>query len=350
MASKIGEIKLKVYAFVEFPENKYYRIFFYLKQRNLIDEFRMSSNLDVLKAPRRFLEMQRADKIIFGWAPYHSIIYYSLLLKSLKKDDLVYFTSWPYWNGTRYPNEPHFIQKTLWESFLNGIKAVAVTRKARNGVQRRGAIAYHIPHPIDTESFKPKMKGMTHNERIKVLFVGAIVKRKGVLLLVEAAKRLKEKNIEFWLVGGGRDISNRSMHLHRKIMNATRSLNVKYFGYIEHNKLPNVYNLADIFVLPSYAHARDGWEELFGIVLLEAMSCGLPVISTDCVGPREIVEDGRNGFLIPQRNVDELVEKIKILSDDEKLRRRMGMEGRKKVLREYNVRKIAKEWMDVLNE
>lgn len=314
----------------------------------MIDEFKLFSKWDVLKAPRRFLEMQLADNIIFGWAPYHPIIYYLLLLKSLKKDDLVYFTSWPYWDGTRYPHKPHFIQKPLWESFLNGVKTVAVTRKARNEVQRRGAIAYYIPYPIDTESFKPKMMGMRHDERIKVLFVGSIVKTKGVLLLIEAAKRLKEKNLEFWLVGGGGDTSNRSIHLYRKIMNATRSLNVKYFGYIEHTQLPNVYNLADIFVLPSYARARNGWEELFGIVLLEAMSCGLPVIATDCVGPREIVEDGRSGFLIPQRNVNELVEKIKILSDDEKLRRRMGREGRKKVLSEYNIRKIAKEWIDVL--
>lgn len=110
-----------------------------------------------------------------------------------------------------------------------------------------------------------------------------------------------------------------------------------------HNPVPNIedyYADSSIFVLPSRS-------EGFGMVLIEAMSCHLPVISFDCPnGPRDIISHNKDGFLIENGNVEEFVEKVALLINNFKLRQQMGKEAMEKS-KKYEATAIMKQWDDL---
>jgi len=104
----------------------------------------------------------------------------------------------------------------------------------------------------------------------------------------------------------------------------SKELDVGFLGWTPHENLPKVYSKADIFVLPSYTEA-------LGIVIMEAMASGLPVIATKTSGAQDLVEDGKTGFLVPIGNTIALKEKIKVLLENPGLRRTMGSAGRERI-------------------
>ena len=98
------------------------------------------------------------------------------------------------------------------------------------------------------------------------------------------------------------------------------------------------YQESSIFVLSSRF-------EGFGMVLIEAMACGLPVVSFDCpAGPDEIITDGVDGLLVPSGDVHALAEKLMVLMSDENLRRRLGQQARQTAQR-YEMTTIANQWI-----
>ncbi|MBU2634010.1 MAG: glycosyltransferase family 4 protein, partial [Nanoarchaeota archaeon] len=123
----------------------------------------------------------------------------------------------------------------------------------------------------------------------------------------------------------------------------------EFLGEINDRKeLAEVYRNSDIFILNSYKTPE--WEEIFGRVLIEAMSSGLAVISTDCIGPKEIIRDGWNGFLIEQKNDKQLLEKFKILLKDKKLREKLGKNAREDAIKKYDIKKISEKWLEVIKK
>ena len=103
------------------------------------------------------------------------------------------------------------------------------------------------------------------------------------------------------------------------------------------------YLESSIFVLSSRF-------EGFGMVLVEAMACGLPVVSFDCpAGPDEIITDGVDGLLVPSGDVHALAEKLMTLMTDENLRRRLGQQARQTAQR-YDMAALANRWTDLLEK
>ena len=295
----------------------------------------VKDSLDALCCVHRLIKMplQSNQNIIAGVAPYSMLVLYLLKLK--KHNNLIYHTSAPQFDRDHYVKKPYFSRQiTMWERFLDGTKTVAVTKSAKEAVEQYGAKAYHIPHSVDTNIFRP-MPEIEKSKPVKVLFVGYMVESKGVLELLDIAKKSDPKEIEFWFVGKG--------PLSKIVKELEGKYPVKYFDFISgRSELAKVYNQADIFVLFS--------EEFFGIVLIEAMACGLPVIGVDSVGPRDIIDDGVNGFLLQKRDKNLLVDKINILANDEKLRKKMGEKSREKAVSHYDIDVIAKKWWKVINE
>jgi len=272
--------------------------------------------------------------IILGFAPYRSVVYYLVILKLLRKN-IIYYTSWPYWDGSGYVHAGGYIRQFFWKRFLKNTKTICITEKACGGVNILGAKGVHIPHPIDLGIFTKKTKS---NKDLNVLFVGRLLPEKGVLDVLRLAEEFKDINFTF--VGKG--------ELEDKVKNCGLS-NVKYEGFVEDKKeLAKIYRQADIFISNSYA--TKNWEELFGIVIIEAMASGLAVIASDCVGPKEIIQNGENGILVHQKDYNGLKEKFGELIKNKRLIKNLGDNGMKTVEEKYDIKIISKKWMDLINE
>jgi glycosyltransferase involved in cell wall biosynthesis len=115
----------------------------------------------------------------------------------------------------------------------------------------------------------------------------------------------------------------------------------------DNERLADIYRNADLLVLPSHRHGV--WEELFGIVLIEAMACETPVVATDCVGPSEIIEDGTNGFLIEQHDMGALQKVIEDIASRPSLSKRLGEQARRDVVNNYDISPVADQWDEMLN-
>jgi glycosyltransferase involved in cell wall biosynthesis len=163
-----------------------------------------------------------------------------------------------------------------------------------------------------------------------IISVGRLHERKGIDKLLESFSKVIQEEPEAVLkiVGSGEDEA-RLKSLAKKLKLGSK--NVKFLGFVPEKELPGIYSSSSIFVLPSYY-------EGFGIVLIEAMSAGLPLVSVRTGGATEVIEEGKNGFIVNHKNIHEAL--LRLLND-EQLRVRMGRKSRNKVEKEYDWTKIA---------
>lgn len=174
------------------------------------------------------------------------------------------------------------------------------------------------------------------NKKI-ILFVGRLVEVKGVSCLIEAMKNIDAKLI---IVGDG--------PLKESLQRQAESIKnkVEFLGAKSHTELARIYASSDIFVAPSVT-TKDGSKEGLGLVLLEAMASGLPVVGSKSGGIPEIIQDGYNGFLVEEKSVEQLTKKIRCLIDSEELCVKLAENGLK-TAKERDYRTIAKKYKDVL--
>ncbi|MBC7329579.1 glycosyltransferase [bacterium] len=205
-------------------------------------------------------------------------------------------------------------------------KEVARSVKATYGVD--SVVIYNgIP---SREYFRDRRKG---DNLIKILNIGKFKKAKNHLLLVEAfSKAVKEMpNLRLHLVGDG--------SLRRKVENRVKKLGLeeKVFFWGWRSDIPEILADCDIFALSS------DWEG-FGIVLIEAMASGKPIVATDVGGIPEVVEDEITGILVPPRDPEALANAILRLAKDEKLRKEFGERGREKAIKEFDIKIAVKNY------
>ncbi|MBD2774455.1 glycosyltransferase family 4 protein [Iningainema tapete] len=168
---------------------------------------------------------------------------------------------------------------------------------------------------INSYRFRPAAK---NDSVFRVLYVGSIGPRKGVHYLIPAFLKANIANSELLLVGGA---STRVMRLLlEKTLAENSHVKQEGWNFNVHDPVP-VFSRASVLVLPS---VEDG----FGLVALEAMACGLPVIVTSNCGAADVVEDGVNGFVIPPRDEKSLAEKLTFLAANESIRESMGIAAR----------------------
>lgn len=167
------------------------------------------------------------------------------------------------------------------------------------------------------EKFEMKRSLGIKTEKV-ILYVGQLIERKGVKYLVEAHNQLRKEydNVSLLILGYG--------YQKRELKKLCRSHNVPDVYFVDHveiGEMPKFYGIADLFVLPS---RQDTW----GLVLNEAMACGLPVITTNKVGASvDLVREGVNGYVVVEENAGELYGAIKKIVIDSSLREKMGQES-----------------------
>jgi colanic acid/amylovoran biosynthesis glycosyltransferase len=177
---------------------------------------------------------------------------------------------------------------------------------------------------IDAGAFAPRQE--RGGGRLQVLTVGRLVPGKGHALLLEALYALRARGIEVdaTFVGDGPDRAGLEA-LTRELLLQRQ---VRFVGAVGQDELPEWYAQADAFCLPTLA-------EGLGVVLLEAMASGLPVVSTRVMGVPEVVEDGATGLLVSPGRVDELADALERLAASPELCERLGRHGRIRVDTEF---------------
>jgi len=203
---------------------------------------------------------------------------------------------------------------------------------------------FHVIHcGIDTRRFVADRPGQQRRPgRKMILTMGNLVEQKGIRYLIEALSdpTLKEKDFRTVIVGGG--------PLKEELVGQAASLGVEaeFTGAVDNRRIMRFYQEADLFVMPSVTCA-DGHKDGIPVVLMEAMACGVPVISTTLSGIPELVDNGTSGILVPEKDPRALSRAIARVLDDAAMTRKFSVEGRKKVVDQFEIRDVARQLMDL---
>jgi glycosyltransferase involved in cell wall biosynthesis len=195
---------------------------------------------------------------------------------------------------------------------------------------------------IDIRIFNPSFCKDTKKNVFTFLFVGRLLKDKGVYDLIQAFKRLKQENPELKLIiVGSPDEGNPDSIREEEVENWVKDGLIEWYGFQE--DVRPFYCVADCVVLPSY------YREGIPRVLLEAMAMEKPIITTDSVGCRNVCADGVNGFLVKPKDVESLYLAMKKMIElDPKTLNEMGKQGRKLAEEKYEVMKIVNKYIEVI--
>jgi len=194
-------------------------------------------------------------------------------------------------------------------------------------------------HPMGLDLFKFKFrdKCLKKNEKIKILTVSRLVEKKGLEYSIEAIAKIIKifPNVKYSIAGGG--------PLKGKLRKKIKSLNVKKWikliGYKNNEEIQKLFYDSHIFILSSIV-SDDGDQEGQGLVLQEAQLCGLPVVCTNHNGFPESIRHGISGFLVPEKDVDAMVDRLKFLIENPEKWSEMGRAGREYVIENYDINKL----------
>ncbi len=194
-----------------------------------------------------------------------------------------------------------------------------------------------ITNGINLNDFN-KARNNKIDGKLNLLFIGRLVPQKGLLTLLKSidilVNKKAQKNIKLKVIGEG---SERKI-AEQYIINKKIKGNIEFLGWVKLEELNNFYNSVDIFVLPSTFEGMPS-------VVLQAMACGLPVVSTKVFGSEDLIKDGQNGYLVDIGDFNMIAEKIYYLFNNKNRIIQMGDESLR-IVQEYNWENIAKKFID----
>lgn len=196
---------------------------------------------------------------------------------------------------------------------------------------------------VDLKDFKYVPEPAADSAIIKVVFTARMVKEKGVVELIEAAERLRkdyEGRVEFWLCG--RLAANADALSREELENLCDGHYIKWLDF--QKDIKSILEQCHIMAFPSYY--REGVPKS----LIDICAIGRPIVTTDSIGCRDVVDDGINGFLVPPRDSATLTQKLRLLIDDEGLRVGMGKASREKAEREFDLEKVVEKHLGIYEE
>nr|WP_245323820.1 glycosyltransferase family 4 protein [Methanomicrobium sp. W14] len=225
-------------------------------------------------------------------------------------------------DGLIYPYKNHFNRALFNHSVSHADHIITCSKALKSSLISLGVKPDKITpiaNGVDTNRFRPMNKQICRDnfkipgESCVCLYAGRIHPMKGIFEIIESAKLNSDVTFIF---GGPGPVPNHPE-------------NCIFLGDINPENMPLLMNAADFLVLPSHS-------EGLGLVLLESLACEVPVIASSVGGCPEIVKNKESGFLVTPKNVEELSKSIKILKNNPDLREKMGKEGRKDILTNYD--------------
>ena len=316
--------------------------------------FKALSQIDTLDIRVYYLEMGAPDSpwIVDGLEPYENVLpgwclgkgrirsHFNWKLPEIENSDLVILNlsvtdwttqylmryklrhkKWAFWAEISKPQKngvKKFVSSILYSPLARANALVAIGERAEKSYKEfyPEKQAYNIPYLINA----PKGVVKEPAGKVKFLFCGQIIARKAVDILFLAFAELidLEVDVELQLVGREAELKE-----FKKLISDKACSKINYLGFKQPDDLPELFEQADVFILPS---RRDGW----GVVVNQAVSAGLPIIASDAVGAAfDLVKDGENGFIVPNGEVQPLAEKMKKLLLDSTLRKKFSEESLK---------------------
>ncbi len=264
---------------------------------------------------------KRFDVVHVHWAVPHGIIGWTASRAAGAELVTTFYGAEIRWAEKRFPPAKPFLRWYCQHSKLIAISASTAAALASYAPNEIDIIPYGVPLP--TDDHETGLQPTTDDPVI--LFVGRLVKRKGVDRLLEALATQRDQRWRLEIVGFGPE--------HDRLAKLASDLDitgrVEFLGKVSQEDLVTAYRRAACFVLPATLDARDDTEGL-GVVLLEAMTYGTPVIATRRGGITDIVEDGRTGLLV-EDTVPAIADGIRRVLTDQALADRIGSAGRQYV-------------------
>ncbi len=269
---------------------------------------------------------------------------YGTLARISKLDDILLSV----WGSDVYdfPNQSK-IKKKILEKNVNYAKYLASTsnvmaEELKRQVNISDKKIYITPFGVDVEKFK-NIKLKRDDNSINIGTIKALEEKYGIKYAILAVKKLKNdlikegKNqlsdsIKYYIYGDG---SEKELLL-KLIEDEKLEKDVFLMGKIPNNRVPEVLNNMDIFIATSIVN------ESFGVAVVEAMACELPVVATNADGFMEVVDDNVTGYIVERKNIDNIAIALNKLVSDNELRKNMGKCGRESAIRNYNWKENVK--------
>ncbi len=198
-----------------------------------------------------------------------------------------------------------------------------------------------IYFPLGIDDCFTEPYSLIEKSRPTLIFVGALAIQKGVLILLEALRIVIKDlpNVLLKIAGRG-NLENKMKSL---VKEYDLKNNVEFCGFVPHSEIKDFYLSGDVFVLPSI------WQEQFGLVGPEAMSCGLACIGTNVGGIPEWLADGESGFLVEPQNPIDLAEKIIFLFNNPELIKSFGKRGSELALERFGPSNYRTNLLNMIN-
>lgn len=200
--------------------------------------------------------------------------------------------------------------------------------------------AWVIRPAVDPEFFYPSTQADRRKQSLTVISTGSMIWRKGYEYAIMAIRLLVDAgvDVEYKIIGDGPE--------HQRVLYTIHDLHlenhVQLIGSLSPEQVRDHLQKADVFLLSSLSEGISN-------AVLEAMACGLPVVTTDCGGMREAVTDGVEGFVVPVRDVVAMAARMREIHCDQLLRQKMGRLGRERIVRHFALQQQVQDFADLYN-
>jgi glycosyltransferase involved in cell wall biosynthesis len=253
---------------------------------------------------------------------------------------------WVFWGerpGFRSGAVAGFIRHGLQRPIRGGAVAIAAMGSLAVAAYQQlfpEIPVFNIPYFCDLAPFRAaKQREKQKSPAVSILFSGQLIERKGVDVLIQAFARIARlvPALELHLLGSGPALDSLC-----KLIPPDLSSRIHFLGFKQPSAMPEVFATTDIFVLPS---RHDGW----GVVVNEALGAGLPIVVSDHVGARDLVEDGRNGLITRAGDVEALADALLQLGQSQELRRSFATASAERAT-QWDLDEGVRRWIELYDQ